>query len=176
MRKRLPPVEYLHECFDYDPLSGLLRWRMRPDYHFRSVPRADAFNHKHRGRIINGCNNHGYLWVWISGKIYLSHRIIYKMMTGQEPPETLDHKDRDNKNNEWENLREASVAENIINKIAAWGKSGVLGVRKCSRGDHWEARIKYKRKSIQIGTYRTQEEAIAARKAAEKAYYGEFAP
>lgn len=176
MRKLLPSIDYLHECFDYDTMSGLVRWRLRPDYHFSSIGRADSFNCKHRGKVINSSNNHNYLWVWLDGTFYLLHRVIWKMMTGTEPPETLDHKDRNKINNEWENLRAASAAQNIINKETVWSRSGVLGVRKCSRGSGWEARIRYRRKSIQIGTYKTKAEAIAARKAAEKEYYGDFAP
>lgn len=32
--KILPDREYLVQCFDYDPISGVLTWKNRPLEHF----------------------------------------------------------------------------------------------------------------------------------------------
>lgn len=38
-----PPAGYLRECFQYEPDTGVLTWRIRPDNHFHSVGIARRF-------------------------------------------------------------------------------------------------------------------------------------
>ena len=54
--------------------------------------------------------------------------------------------------------------------------SGCTGVYsyKTKNGVTWTAKIKFKRKSYHLGTFETYEEAVQARKEAEKRIYGEF--
>ena len=53
--------------------------------------------------------------------------------------------------------------------------SGVTGVNWDKRYNKWEARIKKDYKQIHLGYFNDFEDAVKARKDAEKKYFGEFA-
>jgi hypothetical protein len=108
--------------------------------------------------------------------MYLAHRIIWKLVTGQEPPTHLDHHDRNKKNDVWGNIRLSTPAKNIINQDTRRQNTGFTGVKLSKTGKCWEARIGYQKRYIHLGTYKTKQEAAQARKLAEKTYYGDHAP
>lgn len=133
----------------YDVLSGELRWR------------AD--------NVLAGYKlPDGYIQVRLGGKLYLAHRLIYLMMTG-EMPELIDHKDRDPSNNTWINLRAANKQINAINTgLPSNNKSGVKGVSWHKAGGKWTAQIKHNGKKIHLGSYKNLLDAVAAREQAEQ--------
>lgn len=47
--KHFPPVQYLHECFAYDPDTGLFRWRRRPEHHFQTPVDHVSWNKRWAG-------------------------------------------------------------------------------------------------------------------------------
>lgn len=116
----------------------------------------------------------GYLSVGINDRMYRVHRVIWKMMTGEEPPMTIDHIDHDRANNRWCNLRIASKREQAWNlgmhKDNASGFKGVLRVKS-----KWYARIningvtRYHR-----GGFDTPQEAGAAYETMAREAHGEF--
>lgn len=74
------------------------------------------------------------------------------------------------------NLRIATNQENTMNaEIKSNNTSGVTGVGWDKRYGKWEARIKKDYKSIHLGYFDVFEDAVRARKEAEKKYFGEFA-
>lgn len=83
----------------------------------------------------------GYVQVYLNGVPYLAHRLIWKMMTGNDPIE-IDHIDGDPSNNAWSNLRHATSAENNRNRrLSSRNASSVKGVCwEASRGK-WRATI-----------------------------------
>lgn len=87
----------------------------------------------------------------------------------------LDHRDRDPANNRWKNLRAAGYSENSINRTRSWGQHPNIGVRPKKSGS-WEARIHKDKKYFHLGTFASEQEAIAARKAKAIELYGAFAP
>ena len=106
-------------------------------------------------------------------KTVLMHRLIIglgdpRKTDHREPTRTLD--------NRRINLRPASDAESIRNRrIQKNNTSGTCGVRFDKSRNKWRARIKVNGKEIHLGYFDTREEAVAARKAAEVKYFGEFA-
>jgi hypothetical protein len=176
MIKKLPPVEYLRECFRYEKATGKLFWKRRPLRHFKHrkawkvwnarQPRTEALASIKKGTQ----HRHGS----IDKIIYLQHRVIWKLLYKVEPPPIIDHRNRKGSVNLPKNLRAASHSQNFINRTSTIGKSGIIGVRKSRFG--WEARIHKDKKYIHLGTFPTKESAVDARKQAEKIYYGEFAP
>ena len=73
-------------------------------------------------------------------------------------------------NNRLSNLRSVSMEENNRNiRKHKTNTSGVTGVYENKRDNKWLAMIWNGNKQINIGTYKTKPEAIAARKGAEKA-------
>lgn len=60
-----------------------------------------------------------------------------------------------------------------MNPTAA-SSTGVRGVSFDKRSGRYRARLKFKGKMLNFGSYRTIEEAAAARKSAEEEYFGAF--
>lgn len=112
----------------------------------------------------------GYASTRINGECVLAHRFV------SEPScdELVDHIDRNKKNNMRSNLRNTNKSVNAYNsKIRTTNKSGVVGVRFRDDTKRWQAEIRRNYEKISLGCYGTKEEAIAARKAAERILYGD---
>lgn len=60
------------------------------------------------------------------------------------------------------------------NNLVSSNTSGARGVYYEKRLGKWRARLKFKGKLMDFGTYANFEDAVAARKEAEKLYFGEF--
>lgn len=176
MIRKLPPLEYLKECFRYDRRTGLLFWKKRPLKHFSDRKSQRWWNSNFAGMEALGsiCTS-GHKRGFLDGKSCAAHRVVWKLVTGKEPPDVIDHIDRDPINNRWGNLREATNSQNFINRTRGWGISGHPGLR-VGYGGRWEARIHKDKKYIHIGTFASKTEALAARKRVEKELYGAFSP
>src|SRR5215831_15782353 len=111
MANKLPKVNFLRECFDYNPSTGRLCWRCRPLKHFASKRIWKRWNTRFSGKIAGWLSDQGYYKITFVDKHFGVHRIIWKLVTGVEPPETLDHIDQNRKNNRWVNLRVATQTE-----------------------------------------------------------------
>lgn len=97
------------------------------------------------------------------------HRYIMDFPSGL----VIDHLNHDIKDNRKINLRLCTIQENILNsKVPSNNTSGIKGVRK--NGDKWYAVITINGNNINLGTYKTFEEAIEVRKNAELEYFGEY--
>ena len=107
------------------------------------------------------------------------HRIIWAYHYGAIPSNLqIDHIDGDRVNNTIGNLRLATHSQNKSNNKRAYrnSKSNILGVYWATRDKKWSAEIKLNGKTIRLGYFVNQEDAIAARKTAELQYFAEFAP
>ena len=84
-----------------------------------------------------------------------------------------DHINRDRLDNRRENLRIVTPSQNRMNcGLRKDSRYGVTGIFKT--GNRWGARISKDHKNIILGYFDTKEEAITARKEAEKIYFGEY--
>ena len=105
-------------------------------------------------------------------KIYNVYRVI---MNVDDSKLEVDHINGDKWDNRKCNLRIVAHVDNMKNrKINKNNTSGYTGIKQIPCGN-WTARIRANGKEIWLGSYKTKEEAIAARKAGEKKYFGEFA-
>lgn len=152
----LPSTEYLHSLFVYDPDEGTL-------------VRRDG------GQSAYAKHSQGYWQTEIDGDQYLSHRIIWKMVTGEERPE-IDHKNSHRRNNRWINLRSDDGSGNRRNKnLTARNKSGFKGACFCRQTGRWKATIRDGSKQVWLGRFATVEEAHAAYLKAAAVIHGQFA-
>jgi len=122
------------------------------------------------GRTAGGRScSHGYHRTTVDGVLYFTHRLIYKLVHGEDP-EYVDHVNGDRADNRITNLRSVSKKENERNvKRHSTNTTGHTGVYKF--GDRrWRAQICVDDKHIHLGTYDTLPEALQARKDAEKKY------
>lgn len=125
-----------------------------------------------------------YTWVacrgvWKDGKtaIEYMHRTILKAPAGT----LVDHKNGSGLDNQKQNLRLCTIAQNNCNRnrMQSTNTTGYRGVTRRSdrrSGKIWRAEIWHNNKKIHIGVYDSIDAAVAARKAAELQFYGEFAP
>lgn len=166
-RNRLS-AEFVREMLDYDPIAGILTWR----------PRASAppnWNSRCGGKIAGFINEQGYRIVRLCGRSHAAHRLIWLMMTGDYPPEHIDHRNCVRDDNRFENLRCASHAENMQNTGAkSTSSSGLKGINKHAQCNRWIARVHHRGKRIYLGLFDSAEAAFAAYTAKAAALQGEF--
>lgn len=151
----------LRSLLDYDPETGIFRWRV-------SRGRASS------GSIAGARAHHGYISIGIFGRIYYAHRLAWFWMTGSWPSEEVDHEDTDTSNNSWLNLRKAAHHQNMRNRgMQKNNTSGFKGVVKI--GSNFRAQIQSGENHHNLGTFKTPQEAHAAYLTAAKLLHGEFA-
>ena len=174
--RSLPSAELLRECFDYNAGEGVLLWRNRPQEHFLTAAKGCQWNGRYAGRRAGCLNSHGRRIVAIRFldlhyRLY-STRIIWKLQTGREPAQQIDHVNNDRSDDRWVNLREATHSENLANR-PGW-RRGLKGVGFSSRRGRWFARIRMDGACYHVGSYLTEEEAHAAYAAAAEKLHGVF--
>jgi HNH endonuclease len=171
LRKKVPSRAYLTECVSYEEKSGLLIWKHRPLKHFRDLRQYRSWNKRFEGKLAfntpTGAKD--YLCGRLDGRTLLAHRVIWKIMTGKEPPVLIDHEDTNGHNNRWKNLRDVNLSQNRINSEVA------KGTHCLKNGAGWQAYIGVSGKLIHLGTFTSEREAKHARNTATKKFYGEFA-
>lgn len=157
MRKQMT-FEQANAVLNYDPLTGVLTWKVG-----RPKAKAGAVV----GNVMTTQDGKKYLQFMALGTMYLVHRVVFLLMTGEFPPDEVDHEDGNGLNNIWTNLRAVSRTENARNhKRSKHNTSGCRGVRKT--GNSWEAYIYRDSEIVRLGCFRDKDEAVAARKKAER--------
>lgn len=151
--------ERVTQMLRYDPLTGVLTWRVD---HGKMAAGSVAGTSDHKGH-------------WVVGLDYVQHqaaRIIWLMVTGEWPASEIDHHDGNGENNRWKNLRPATHKQNLENlPRRGYGRSGFRGVHWEKARSKWEARIEHATKVIRLGRHDTLIDAVAARLSAERALY-----
>jgi hypothetical protein len=157
MRNLHITAEKLREITSYDGGTGNLIWTV-------------CLNNKAPiGAKVGNRMPVGYRQTRIFGNRYYVHRLVWLYMTGEWPKYQIDHIDCDKSNNRFENLREATTAENGQNrkKPLVRNEIGLLGVSRNGRFGY-RAVIKIGYAPKHLGTFRTPEEAHAAYIAAKR--------
>lgn len=183
--RSLPDQAYLLQCFSYNAEFGTLTWRERPVEHFEGKPRKRrtasmaqrTFNSNYAGKLAGGAHlgptGKVYWVVGINAASFQASRIIWMMMTDNDPSNEIDHWNGDGLDDSWENLREATRAQNNQNR-PAFGRLGLpKGVSRHPSG--FMARVGFGGREIYLGLFRTEEAASAAHTEAAKRLHGEFA-
>jgi hypothetical protein len=167
-RKPEPSADILRSMFRYEPETGKLFWTINP-------PRQKGFIGKEAGTIsvVRDIIRRA---VQIQGKIYKVHRIIWKMQTGEDPGECIDHVNGDPLDNRWVNLRLATCSQNRANsRLAKNNRYGLKGVRFHPERKCWEAWINIQGKTRWLGKFETPDLAHAAYNDAAQQTFGAFA-
>lgn len=90
----LPSKEELNERYDYDPITGILSFKTHRE------PR-------YVGQPVGCTDSYGYLVTAWKGKIVKVHRLIWKMVYGEDP-DTVDHINENKQDNRLSNLQSVS--------------------------------------------------------------------
>lgn len=140
--------EAVAEVIDYDPESGVFRWKVG------------------RGRTNAGDvagttgNSKGYRVIGVMGRYYAAHRLAFLIMTGNWPSQHVDHINGQRDDNRFSNLREVSNSWNAqnIKKARKDSTTGLLGVVPV-KGGMFEARIMVNGRIRHLGRFSTPEVA-----------------
>lgn len=156
--------ERLKDLLDYDPDTGVFRWR--PDLNRNGIRSGYVAGYRRKDR---------YVCVRVDGKSYLAHRLAFIWMTGK-CPELIDHINHDPSDNRWKNLRPATHAQNMRNMRSRTGSSSkYLGVSWGKASGKWRSEIKVDGNSKHLGLFANEAEAAKAYDEAAKKHFGEFA-
>lgn len=163
-RKSLLSAERLRELLNYDPETGIFRWK---------VSRGGTAM---IGTIAGCLHPDGYLLIRADGKQYLAHRLTWLYMTGGWPEDQIDHINGKRADNRWKNLREADATLNSENQRKAQGDNfscGLLGVTiiKSAKKNPWQARIGITGKQKHLGYFPTPEAAHEAYLQAKREFH-----
>ena len=149
----------LKRLLSYSPTTGIFTWNKKMSNH---VPAGSEAGH---------ITKTGHRRLCVNRKIYLVHRLAWLYMTGEWPPDQIDHINHNRNDNRWNNLRCVTQQENQRNaSLSKANKSGVTGVYWNKTNKKWEANIKISRKKKYLGLFDDKFEAICCRKSAERKY------
>lgn len=169
-----PSVQELRRRLSYDPGTGIMTWRARPTSDFSDERYAHSWNTRRVGKPAESLSESGYKVVRFNGALYRAHRLIWKLVTGVDPIEQVDHINLDRGDNRWSNLREATRSQNAFN-TAPRSRAGMPKGVSRQRGGNFYALIMVRGRRIYLGTHRTLDAAAAAYSAAARQFVGEFA-
>lgn len=143
--------------FSYAPDTGIVTRRV-------SAGNAKA------GSVAGNDDGNGYLKLCSSGRYYKLHRVIWLIVHG-EWPDQIDHINGVRDDNRLINLRAVTCSENSLNQaINSRNTSGDMGVYWHKNISRWLASIKINNRQRHLGSFSNKEDAIKARKYAEKEY------
>ena len=155
--------ERLLQVLRYDRVSGIFRWRA-------------AIGRRIRVGAVAGCTGpDGYVRIEIDGVTYYAHRLARFYVLGSWPVNQVDHIHGVEAGNGWDNLRDATHAENNRNSARRNNRCGWKGVKQSRAPGRWSSKIQVDLKSTHRGTFATPEAAHAAYAAAAVVHHGEFA-
>ncbi len=174
----LPSREILHARLRYDAESGLLYWKPRDRSTFTNggaATQARAFGtwaarYANRPAFNAVCSTSGYKVGRLQGRNWLAHRIIWKLVFGEDPPQ-IDHINGRRDDNRIINLRAVDQSLNQRNRRPRKdSRSGIVGVYLVPSTGHYQANIRVDNRTIYLGTHTDLDAAIAARRSAEERY------
>lgn len=122
-----------------------------------------------------GTMKNPYEGVSVEGVAYYTHRLAWALETGAWPAHQIDHRDHNRQNNRWDNLREATHTEQMMNrKPPKHNKTGLKGVCRHKSG-LYGARIRKDGRQRSLGYYACPAAAHFAYVVAADNLFGEFA-
>ena len=146
----------------------------RDGHLYRKVKRNNSKMGVSSGTI-RGTGSRTRLACCVDGKYYANHRLIFLMHHGYLPA-FVDHIDGDRMNNRIENLRACTREQNCANaRTYANNTTGVKGVCYVKSRDRWIASIQKDHKRVQLGYFKTKDEAADAVRKARCELHGDFA-
>ena len=154
-------IDKLLSLYCYDPETGFITRKINAGRRWKA------------GQIAGSKNGEGYIEVKVQGKIIGAHRIAWMLYYKENPPEFIDHINRDPSDNRICNLRAATKSQNGANRVAlSNNKTGIKGCyfvksKNPNMAGAWRAQCRVGKKLYDLGRHKTVEMAQAA--------YNEFA-
>lgn len=154
-------VETLRKYFEYDPHTGVIKWRVSK----QGISAGTEFGSE------KPCSKTTYR----VGKLFncrmFSHRLAWILYYGEWPDGVIDHINHNGLDNRIVNLRVTDRSHNNRNAtLRKDSTSGVAGVSWDKSQNKWIAQINADGKRKHLGSFTNIEDAIKARKSAVLQY------
>lgn len=154
-------VERIRSLLDYDPDTGVFRWR-------------EAVGGRMAGQSAGTLHSKGYRRIKLDGRHHFAHRLAWLYVTGEWPDRAIDHMNGDKTDNRIANLRLATASENNMNMgVRRFSKTGLKGVSPQRK--KYMAQISANGKRHYLGLFQTPEEAHQAYLQRARELHGDFA-
>ncbi len=161
-------LDKLRALYCYDHETGLITRKIDAGFRWKA------------GQIAGSKNGQGYIEVKVCGKIIGAHRIAWMLYYKENPPEFIDHINRDRSDNRICNLRSATRSQNGANRVAL--NNNKLGIKGCyfvkSKNPNmegaWRAQCRVGKKLYDLGRHKTVELAQSAYNEFAKKVFGDY--
>src|ERR1700733_8159597 len=93
-----PTPEFIREALVYEPMTGVLTWKVRPLSHFDDGPKRAAdhtmklWNSRLAGSRAGAVHHEGYIVIEVCKRPFPGHVLAWTIATGAWPKEEIDHK------------------------------------------------------------------------------------
>lgn len=163
-------------CLNRERLADLFEYRDGALWN-KEYRNGRAIKGQRAGYVSSGNRQgYGYRVIRIDGRPYFEHRLVWIMLKGHPVPEQIDHINNNKTDNRIENLRAATHSLNQYSRPpGTTNSSGVAGVCFVKSHGDWQVSIGCNGRDIYLGRFKDKQQAIAARRAAELKYFGEYA-
>jgi hypothetical protein len=153
----------LKNLLHYSPETGVFTWKVNRG----NNPCAN----KPAGCVLRKRNGKQYVSISVDNVDYKAHRLAFLYMNGSFPVAEVDHDNGNGTDNSWGNLHDVSMQNNQKNRrLHANNKSGVSGVHYDKAVKKWRVQIGLNGKRKFVGDFVSKEDAIVARRKAERTY------
>ena len=146
-------------------ISEITQEQVRAQFRYESGNlyfRSDKYKQRKTGTI----DRKGYTRISFKGRLRRLHQLVYIYHHGAIPQGMqIDHIDGDPGNNKIENLRMVTYQENC------WNKKATKGYFLCKKTKMYRVQIAVSNKKIEIGRFKTIEEAEKAYLKAKEKYH-----
>ena len=176
-KRHLPSPEELRQLLRYEPETGKLYWRARPESMFSADWHQRKWNTRYAGQeaFTADCGG-GYKAGAIFDTKIRAHIVAWAIFYGVWPEHQVDHEDLDRSNNRIANLRKASNSTNMMNGSKRRDNtSGHKGVSWSKQRQKWVVTVSANKKPHHGGFHDRLEDAVEARAELAARLHGEFA-
>ena len=141
----------IRDCLEYDKTSGNFYWT-------RKLNKSGLTK---VGGLAGSKNKDGYIIIGFNKKYYKAHRLAWFFVYGETPKNQIDHINGQRDDNRIENLRDVAPIHNSWNK-KRHREGRLMGCYKDKRCNSWVAQTNIFKKTIHIGSFKTEKQAHEA--------------
>ncbi len=176
-RNQYPSVDFIRQSLRYE--NGRVFWLERPKEHFVGHREWITWNKRFSGKEAGGLvpiKPEKPRWtVRFDGMHVYRYCIVWALRHGEWPSQ-IDHKNRCCIDDRIENLRLATVTQNLANMaVHSDNASGYKGVTLHGQHGGYYARIQVNGQRVYLGYFKDAAQAHIAYMEAARKYFGEFA-